>query len=228
MIPKIKRMTSSTVVTTVVTTEHTFKKSPVVVIETKMNGGPSVFTLKRNGPYDSCWTVVIKKDCDFSKLHFTEIWEKHVKFEFKSIEEIDFDDIYYLYTEGHILFDINGDPVPTLNKFDYIGTPFHNECLNLRKAIEVLKNHPWVMNKKDLEIKDIPWFNRDEQRSKYIEVHIYPDKESYKKLYKKSLKKDKEFWSCRMKDMLHDGYCPDKDHNLLGLLECVKPKEEED
>ena len=225
LIPKNK--SANTVVTTATNTEHTFENSPVIVVETKVDDNPSVFKLKRTGPHNSYACVV--EYSDFSKMRFDKIWES-AKFDFKSIEEIDFDNIYHLYTDGGVLFDVNGEVVPCLHEFNYIGTPFHNECLNLKKAIKVLKNHPWVMNKDDLEIQEIPYYNSDKNKNKFIEVHICPDKETYNKLYQgvilDTFKTDgngyEKYWSCRLEERLHDGHLPDKDYNLLGLLECVK------
>ena len=164
-------------------------------------------------------------------MSFNEIWDS-AKFEFKSIEEIDFNKIYYLYMDGHIIFDFDGKVVPYLHQFNYMGTPFHNECLNLKEAIKVLKNHPWVMNKNDLKIEEIPYYNCDKDRNEFIEVHIYPDKKTYNKLYERfilntfqeSSEESSEFWSINLTNALHDGYRPDEEHNLLGLLECVKKK----
>jgi hypothetical protein len=132
-------------------------------------------------------------------------------------DEPELDKMVFPYESGHVLFTHDVTPIPYLHTFDYIGTSFHEEALDLNKAIKILKNHKDV--KFVSEIKDIPYYNADEGKYKYIEVHICPSDDVYTKFYKECVKLDKKFchWSSNMKDRLHDGYAPDKKNNYLGL-----------
>jgi len=130
-------------------------------------------------------------------------------------DKIDPTRFVYFYVNGHVIFDYQGNPILYLHKFDYCGSPFHNGKLKLKEAIKILKQHKNV--KYVSEIEDVPYYNSDDNHSKYINVHILPSKDMYKQFYKKS-EPMKTSWSCRMKDMVHDGYCPDKKNNYLGLF----------
>lgn len=152
------------------------------------------------------------KDFDFSEWYKSDIT-------YKDIDPIK-NTTYYWWEEGHILFDAEWNVVPFIIKWDYIGTPFHNGVLKLKKAIRILKEHPWVMNKDELEIKDIEYYNRDEERTKYIEVALLPDKKTYNEIYQKV--KDNARWHSDLKNAIHDYHEPNKEHNYLGLLEAVR------
>ncbi len=181
------------------------------------------FRLNGIGPHGSHPYLV--KACNFNQT-YSKI-EEDIRFT-NEVENLEFDekDIIFMFNAGHIIFDYKGDPIPTLHRFDYIGTPFSNDVLDLEKAIKILKKHPWVMNKDELEILEIPYYNQSEDQTHYINVDILPDKETYKKLYKKTVKIG-GYFSVTLKDYLHDGYCPTEDMNNLGLLECVIKKEED-
>ena len=106
-------------------------------------------------------------------------------------------------------------------KFDYMGTLFHSDCLYLKKAVSVLKQHPWVKYISD--IKEVPYYNQNEKdNKKYIEVTIYPDQDTYSKLWKDLLDSKTAFAGVRLKELIHDGYRPTEESNLLGLLQCSK------
>ncbi len=111
--------------------------------------------------------------------------------------------LYYFYHSGHMLFDANQEPVSLSHYFDYIGTDFNSDTIDLDKAVEVLKNHPWVLNKEELVIKDVP-YNNDSVQNKYISVKLKADVTSFKDMYKMSLNiKGREgSWSSELKDLL--------------------------
>jgi hypothetical protein len=104
--------------------------------------------------------------------------------------------LVWFYSYGHMLFDSNAVPYTLPRRFDYIGSPFSNEHCNLPKLLEYLKGHPWVLNKEDLKIEDIPYYHCSDDKDKYISVTIRPDQETYAKIYE--LEKTDKFFSCRI------------------------------
>lgn len=117
----------------------------------------------------------------------------------------------WCYHSGHLLFDLNGDPIPVPYCFDYIGTPFTNEDCDLPKMLEHLKKHPWVVNREELKIVDVPYYNNEDGWRQYIVgeklpwVSVLPDAQSLKEIYLLAVDKDKEYFSSRMKEMVYGG-----------------------
>ena len=127
---------------------------------------------------------------------------------------IDPKNFIWVYSSGHMLFDLNNNPIPIPYLFDYIGSPFNNKKSHLKPMLEHLKNHPWVINKNDLRIIDVPYYNND-GNDRYIcgtdeipYIIILPDKESYIEMYKEasSTKRGKEYFSCDIKDIMVSNY----------------------
>lgn len=140
--------------------------------------------------------------------HYADIkWDTCTTNDFP--EKVDLNKIVLLDTLCHMMYNYQGKPIPYLHSFDYIGTPFNNETLDLNKAIKILKKHKAV--KKVSEILDIDYYNVSGYRDKYIRVDIFPSDEDYQMLYKKL--KDKH----NLQEALHDGFRPDKQNNYLGL-----------
>jgi len=194
----------------------------IVARQTIVDGIASSFTLElvNNPEYVGYTTwVAIRTNTNDNPCTYSEFL-RSCRFEFSEFPVLVPENVFLFYNDGQVIFDHNWNTIPCIHEFDYIGTPFHDGCLDLEKAIGVLKNHPWVVNKNDLKIEDIPYYNREEDFSKTIRVSILPDKDTYNKLYQKV--KNQRDWSTRLRELLHDGHCPDEEHNLLGLLECVK------
>lgn len=150
------------------------------------------------------------------KCHYVELVQKEIFFDLD--ENIEPQRIVFCHNAGHVLFDYRGNPIPTLYRFDYIGTPFHNEALHLHKAIGILKKHKDVVSVS--EIEDLPYYSGDDYKTKFIHVDILPNKDLFRRIYKKFFKEDKTdygAWSVRMKEYFHDGYRPSKKANYLGL-----------
>lgn len=138
-----------------------------------------------------------------------------------NLEYLTKDNIAIIYFGGHLLFDCKGDIVSVPYSFDYIGTPFHSDCIDLEKALPGLKAHPWITYISD--IKEVEYYNQNEEGDKrYVCITIYPDQETYSELWEKCLATRTAFPSVRFKEMLHDGYYPTEERNLLGLLEYRK------
>jgi hypothetical protein len=104
--------------------------------------------------------------------------------------------LVWIYSSGHMFFDSNAVPYTLPRGFNYIDSQFNNKYFNLPELLEYLKGHPWVLNKEDLKIEDVPYYNCSDGRDKYISVLICPDQETYAKIYE--LVKTDKFFSCRI------------------------------
>lgn len=171
---------------------------------------------------DACFNIIetitdnkshnIKLVCDDEELEpmmfdFPEGWKNECKrFEdiykyainANSIENIDLNNVYFVYSSGNMLFDHNKEIVSTPYTFGYIGSlqqRFENDQV-YKKLIDLLKEHQFVTN---LEEKEIPHYNADfsGQMGIYI-MSVVLSPEEQKKLYKKCT--PSEFWSVRMRD----------------------------
>jgi serine/threonine protein kinase len=200
----------------------------ITFTRTSTNGRKSPYVMscdKGVAPHDS-YMVAYPDDMPKELLHSANPQERfnYGMNTFKKIDDIKPENIYFDFTKGYVLFNLDGTPVPHICDFGYCGSIFHDGLLDLEKAIKILKKHPWVVNKKELKIEPIPHYNKGDGKNNFIQVQLLPDEKTWIKLYNKV--KNQEFWSVRLKELVHDGYCPDKKHNLLGLLGCVKPLSE--
>lgn len=114
------------------------------------------------------------------------------------------EDLFFFYQYGHVLFDKDMRPEPIFTSFDYIGTPFSNDYSYLEPMMTHLKTHPWVVNKENLEIREIPYYNKYDNHTHYIQVDILPDKETLEQIYDK-YKNNTEICSSKIKEVLYGG-----------------------
>jgi hypothetical protein len=121
------------------------------------------------------------------------------------------ENLVWVYSAGSILFDINGDPIPFPFPYDYIGSPFSNEYCDLKGLLKHLKSHPWVLNKENLVISSVPYYNNEEGWRKYIEerhkgiINILPTKDALKEIYQRAIKDKGDFFSTRMNELIFSG-----------------------
>jgi hypothetical protein len=209
------------VTSTIVTEEYVIDALNIQASRRIVDGAarPFVLTANNTPPHLSDELYVWRINLLDNTKSFSEIHEE-VNATIDNLYDLDKSNLYFAYTAGGVLFDTDFNPIPLRHDFDYVGTPFHNGLLNLSKAIEVLREHPWVLNKEELEIEDIPYYNSDDERNQYISVSVLPDKDTYTGFYNSVI--GENYWSVRLNELLHDGYCPDKRHNIMGLLRCVK------
>lgn len=115
------------------------------------------------------------------------------------------------YHHGHILFDYNEEPIPTVFHYDYIASPFSNKYCDLEEMLKHLKKHPWVVNHDELVIDFVPWYNNESGNEKWIKgkesqvIKILPEREAYLEIYKRAKESDEEFFSVRMKELIVSG-----------------------
>jgi hypothetical protein len=139
-------------------------------------------------------------------------------------------DLVWIYSSGHMLFDSNAVPYTLPRGFNYIGSPFNNKYCNLPELLKYLKGQPWVINKDDLKIEDIPYYNREDGCDKCIsEVIIRPDQETYAKIYE--LVKADKYFSSRIPEhissYLHVFY-PVTHKDWLGIAPFLKKNAKDD
>jgi hypothetical protein len=92
--------------------------------------------------------------------------------------------IVWFCSHDHTLLDQNLEPLPFAITFDYCGTFFSDEFIDFNYMfLDFISNHPWVVNKGDIEVRDIPHYNARDGRDRYVEVVVCPDKETYKEIF---------------------------------------------
>lgn len=80
----------------------------------------------------------------------------------------------------HTLLDSNLSPLTFLRTYDYLSTFFSDEFIDLNQDfLDWLRSHPWVANKEDIRVERIPHYNQEENRTRFVEVSLYPDAETY-------------------------------------------------
>lgn len=148
----------------------------------------------------------------------------HHKIDFGIIDDFDLNtldktypdlDIVLFDNSSHLLFNCDGIPISYARGFDYIGTPFSSVVCDIKKLYEHLKKHSWVVNPKDLKIKNIPYYNNDSGSDEYIEnLVLYPDQKSYEEIFHTAMKnKGSGHFSCQMSDIIsHCHYIESKDY----------------
>lgn len=88
--------------------------------------------------------------------------------------------LVWVYFSDHTLLGSDLTPLPFCRSYNYASTFLSNRYIDLNdKFLEWLRNHPWVVNKKEIQVEEIPYYNQDDDRTSYVPVSIYPDKETY-------------------------------------------------
>lgn len=232
-----------------VTERYSVDNSDLIVVKNYANGKLSSINLQGKGPHGTHPTLVkpsfkefIKKSNPFHDYkgaaeHYYELGEP------LNMQDVDFDQavkdglIYYFYGAGHVLFDTKGNPVPLPHTYGYGMTDFHNRAVDIEKAKKVLEKHPWVLNRDDLQIIDVPYYNAQGYNHKYIAVTILPDAKAFKKMYDMAVKAGgggKEFFSCRLHELVagkcyvYPDFDPLKLHKLRKKEVEVEVDEDED
>jgi hypothetical protein len=138
--------------------------------------------------------------------------------------------LVWFYSYGHMLFDSNAVPYTLPRRFDYIDSQFNNKYFNLPELLEYLKGHPWVLNKDDLKIEDISYYNCEYDYDQCIsKVIIRPDQETYAKIYE--LVKADEYFSSRIAEHISSYllvFYPETHNDWLGIAPFLKKNAKDD
>ena len=120
---------------------------------------------------------------------------KH-KQEINKLEDIKEDKIFFLYSAGHMLFDVDRNIVSIPYTFIYIGSlkERHEDDKVYKKLMKLFKKHPYVLQ---LEEEEIAYYNSAFEGQKGIKLaKVYIPQKKYEKLYNKY--KDEGYWSVNM------------------------------
>jgi hypothetical protein len=124
---------------------------------------------------------IYKKDLSLLKTT-NPYWGKYDWFEtdkLPSPENIDLKNIIFVQGSTHMFFDIKKNPIPVVHKGDYIGANFDNGHYDLDKLRKHLLKHKRVVSVS--EILDIPYYNSENGKDKYIDVLVLPDSKTIQK-----------------------------------------------
>lgn len=121
------------------------------------------------------------------------------------------ENLIWVYHQGHVLFDRNGQPIAIPYHYSFDDSPFVDIFCEIDETLNHLKNHPWVLNKNDLIIDQIGHdsfvLNKFKgckfikSKSDYV-IKIKPDRQVLKQIYEQSIKINKESYPIIMKDLL--------------------------
>lgn len=131
--------------------------------------------------------------------------------------------LYFFSHCSHSIYDINGDPIPQLKTYDYIGSIFESDYRRILEAMqERIKTHSWCRYPEKIKIVDVPYYNNDSGNRKTFEgLHLVPSREEYKEIYDNLIEDGiNKFLSCRVKDVVSH-LCYDK-YDYLGIADILE------
>lgn len=92
-------------------------------------------------------------------------------------------DVVWLDVASHMVYTLDGQPVPFARSFDYVGSVFTNVHLDLVAAAAYLREHPWTVNKKTLEVTRVPAYNNEFGDLYYLPVTLLMDAGTYAEMW---------------------------------------------
>lgn len=187
---------------TTITTVDTYKLTPDInyVIE-YVDGVENYRVLKYVGEKLNGYPLSPVYGADLSILQKTNpFWGTNCWVEdiLPNPEDIDMSKIIYCQTATHLFYDINKEPIPSVFKGDYIDAKLNNKYYDLVKLREHLLKKPNVVSVS--EILNIPYYNCDDDCTKYIDVLVLADREILKKGSSNHSQKNKIFGAPWEKD----------------------------
>lgn len=163
--------------------------------------------IKTNNPFDNNYKDLIKHLKNYNYLSLEEIYNAIQK-----------DEFVFFYNNGHQIFNSNKQILSYAKEFNYVNSIFENENMDLDSLLEYLKESDFVLNKKELKISDIHYYNCSEVLNSHIEASIYIGDDLYRKIY--DLYKDKDNWSTYMNSFVN--YRLNENTDILGVLKFKK------
>jgi hypothetical protein len=153
---------------------------------------------------------------NFLKTIYEDFWDlEKLKKDIPSVEDLQDSEleVYFLFADGHMLFDSNMKIVSIPSIFDYAGSlsERHQGDRVYRELINRLTIHPYVLK---LEECNIPSYNSDfyNQRGIFRAKVLLPQ-EKYEEIY--NYVKDRKFWSVAIQEYIRMSYCY-TDINIYG------------
>lgn len=95
-----------------------------------------------------------------------------------------------LYSYAHLIFDVNGLPLPQCVKFDYIDGNINNRDYDLEAIVQTIRSRDDITISKQRNnnpISPIPYYNRTETRWNQVEFYWHPNPEDYRAAWLKTL-----------------------------------------
>lgn len=89
--------------------------------------------------------------------------------------------ILHISTYDHNIYDLQGKKQPKAIYFDYISANVTNDRYDLKKGLEILRNRDDISLCTD-EIQDIPYYNSEVHRDKFLEFIWKPADEDFEKI----------------------------------------------
>jgi hypothetical protein len=167
----------------------------------------------------------VKKDNPFvrciSSFNFDIFDLYKIKCPLDSEHEISNLNLVWVNPSSHQIFNSDGIPFSLPTHFNYIGTPFSDKYCYLKNLLKYLKTHEWVVNKDDLEIEDIPYYNAEKDYKRCIsKIIIRPDQKSYEEMFnlEKTGKSSLRDLMCSYSFM----YYPNGNKDWLGIAPFLK------
>jgi hypothetical protein len=135
----------------------------------------------------------------FSKYYFSEVFEKITKrhsfeFEYENLNNEKFN-LFRVDYSSHYIYDLNENLIPlfiSLNKPLYL---INNKDYNLEKIQEILKDdkriistfkeslyEKEILKKNNIVISNIPYYNSDDKRNKFMDIGFVPTNEDWETL----------------------------------------------
>lgn len=150
-----------------------FKNSKEIKRYLKYNG-PKHYEYELAPLYQSDLSLLSKTNPFWFKTEDDSNWMKGESL--PNPEDIDLSKIIYLQGSRHAFYDLNKKPIPVIYHGDYIGANLDNKTYHLKALREYLLTHPNIVSVS--EIMDIPYYNAEKKRTKYIEVFGIPTSEA--------------------------------------------------
>lgn len=144
---------------------------------------PISWKIKAPKMYDNIATIAAIRKSNFNsvlegKKHITEVIEPANEISYPVTEDY----MLVLWNgASHKIANLNYDFIPIPISFGYIDGSIDNEIYNLDKLLDILKNDEHVVNREDLTISDIPYYNCDEYKTKSIEFLYLLPQDIYEK-----------------------------------------------
>ena len=123
------------------------------------------------------------KDVLIGKKHISEVIEDVSTLSFPISNDL----LLVLWNWGsYKIADLNYDFIPIPIHLNYINGGVDNEKYDLDKLLKKLKEDKHVINRENLKITNIPYYNAEEERNQTIDFLYLFDKEDYQKVAKMS------------------------------------------
>lgn len=145
---------------------------------------PIPWKIKAPKMYDNIATIAEIKKSNFKdvlegKKYITELIEPANEISYPVPEDY----MLVLWSgASHKIANLNYDFIPIPIRFGYIDGSVDNGTYNLQKLLEILKRDEYVVNREDLTISDIPYYNCDEDRTQSIEFLYLLPPDIYEKI----------------------------------------------